>query len=103
MVGEPDGKASGIGLFKEVIVWRRLGPARAVRYVCFEDVGATGFCVQSADFLNLPLDPARVWQHEMQMLELLIEEEPSHRGSLHPTLAAAIEQHDADFQDMPGL
>jgi len=102
-MGEADRDGLGSGLFRQIVVWRRLGPARAVRYICFEDLSAFGFCVQSADFFTLPLDTATSRQHEAQMLELLIEEAPGRRSPLHPTLASAIKHHDAMFRDMPGL
>ena len=96
---EPGSDSVDAGLFRQIIVWRRLGPASAVRNVCFEDMGVSSFCVQSCDYFNLPFDPIVARQHDVQMLELLIEEEPGRRSSLYPTLVMAIERHDADFRD----
>lgn len=89
----------GAGLFRQIIVWRRLRLASAVGYVCFEELGASGFCVQSCDYFYLPFDPVVVRQHDVQLLELLVEEEPSHRSSLYLTPAMAIERHDVNFRD----
>jgi hypothetical protein len=88
-------------LYREIRVWRRLGPTRAVQYVCFERLVAPAFCVQSADFYDLPVSATAILQHSYRFLELFIEEAPSARCDWFSTLEAAIEQHDREFGSSP--
>jgi hypothetical protein len=63
-------------MFKAFDVWKRIEPARLIRYRCFEDMGTGKFCVQSADFYSIPVRPEQLMQSEKQFLELMIEESP---------------------------
>ena len=84
-------------LYKEVSVWRRLGPSRSVRYVCFEQLGKSLYCVQSADFYTVPISPNMVQEDAARFLELLTEEPPATRCAWFSTLEAAISEHDREF------
>ena len=84
-------------LYKEISVWRPLGPTQAVRYVCFEQVGKALYCVQSADFYTLPMSQKTAQEHASKLLELLIEEPPAARCTWFETVEAAINEHDRLF------
>lgn len=86
-------------MFKAIDVWKRINDSSVIRYRCFERITDGQFCVQSADYYYFPLDPKQIETLDRQFLELLIEESPDHRSSLHSTLEAAIAQYDQDFAD----
>lgn len=84
-------------IYRSVDVWKRLEESRLVRYRCFELIPGGGYCVQSADFYDLPIDPKQCALHDDQFLELLSEESPEVRSAPSPTLEEAIERHEAEF------
>jgi hypothetical protein len=84
-------------LYREIPVWRRLSTSSAVCYRCFEDLATHRFCVQSADFFQLPVTDERLRHHERQSIELFIEIEPTQRCDWFNSLEDAIQAHDADF------
>jgi hypothetical protein len=84
-------------MFKSFDVWKRIEPARLVRYRCFEDTNNGKFCVQSADFYNLPIQAERLIQLQRQFLELMIEESPFSRSGAFDTVEEAIARHDSEF------
>lgn len=85
------------GLFKEVMVWRRLDAVSAIRYACFQDLGNDKFAVQSADFFRLPLTDVPVHDLATQFAELFIETSPADRCSWFDSLGDAIANHDLEF------
>jgi hypothetical protein len=84
-------------LYRAIDVWRRLDGGRAVRYRCFEVLPDGGFCVQSADFYGGERRDDHAAMLDRQHVELLLEQAPDDRVRTHPTLEAAIEQHDKEF------
>jgi hypothetical protein len=68
-----------------------------VRYRCFEVLALGRFCVQSADFLSLPVETSRLELLERQYLELLGEAAPDEREQTHESLGAAIQMHQRAF------
>jgi hypothetical protein len=86
-------------MFKSFDVWKELAPERIVRYRCFEDSSTGKFCVQSADFYNLPFQTERLIQLEKQFLELVIEESPFTRSGAFDTVEEAIASHNSEFLD----
>jgi len=84
-------------LFKSIDVWRRRDDQTLVRYRCLQLLPDGGYCVQSADFYHQPPSEAQQQNLDRQFLELLAEQSPDERDSLHPTLEGAIEAHDKEF------
>lgn len=84
-------------LLREFHVWRHSGVGSAVRYVCFENLSVGRFCVQSADFFRLPVDPGLLRQHERPLVELFLEQSPQDRCAWFASIEAAIKAHDHDF------
>jgi hypothetical protein len=84
-------------LYREIRVWKRLSAGSAVCYRCFEDLATHRFCVQSADFFQLPVDDKKLRYHERQSVELFIEIELTGRCDWFNSLEEAIKVHDADF------
>jgi hypothetical protein len=58
------------------------------------------FCVQSADFYNLPIQNERLVQLDKQFLELMIEESPIVRSGAFDSVEEAIAHHDSEFLDI---
>ncbi len=85
-------------LYKSIDVWRKKDSNTLIRYSCFEVIPGKQFCVQSADFFNLPLSEDRVKNLEKNFFELLCEQEPDIRGGTYPSLEEAISRHDQEFQ-----
>lgn len=54
-------------------------------------------CVQSTDFYDVSAELTQVRNHDQRYLELLSEEAPDLRSSLHPTIEQAIASHDEAF------
>ena len=70
-----------------------------MRYRCFQSVETQKYVVQSADFYRLPLDAKQCSNLDFQFHELLLEEDPFHRGGEYDSLEDAISAHDRDFCD----
>ena len=88
-----------MSIFKEVLVWKSIDNASAIRYFCFYDLVTEKYCVQSADFFNLPIDTKQIQQFEKQSIELFIESSPVERCEWFDSLAEAIEDHDKEFSN----
>jgi hypothetical protein len=88
-------------LFREVLVWRRLNDACAVRYTCFEDLAAARFAVSSADFFYLNDLASYALRHDRQKVELFIETPIRERCGWHASLTEAIAEHDTLFEGFP--
>ncbi len=86
-------------MYKHIIVWKRVSEVKAIRYVCFEDIVGSKFCVQSADFFYLPLDRIEAKWLDEQISELLIELDPGQRSGWFGSLVEAIAHHDKDFSN----
>ncbi|MFC5475095.1 hypothetical protein [Paraherbaspirillum soli] len=91
-----DGKAA-MDLFKEVMVWKRLGDTSAVRYCCLNDLKTDQYAVQSADFFRLPLEEQQFRNFQSQFAELFIEVSVHERCDWYDSLEDAIRAHDRDF------
>jgi hypothetical protein len=86
-------------LYEAIDVWRRLSPARVVRYRCFRNVSSGRYSVQSADFYNNPLDSQQAARMERQYMELMAEQAPDERADSFESVEAAIEAHERDFSE----
>jgi hypothetical protein len=85
-------------LFKVIDVWsRRHGGV--IRYRCFQLFPSGRFCVQSADFYNLPPAANRSEYLDRQFEQLLLEQSPDERAGAFSALEEAIAQHELDFAD----
>lgn len=88
-----------MNIFQEVLIWRSIDNKSAVRYFCFYSLSTEKYCVQSADFFNLPIDIKQVQQFEKQSIELFIESSPLDRCEWFYSLAEAIKDHDEAFNN----
>ena len=86
-------------LYRRHTIWRRTATDEAVRYVCFEALHESAFCVQSQDFYRLPVNRESHLQHADRAVELFIETDPFERSKSFPSLVEAIEESDADFEN----
>ena len=86
-----------MSLFQEIPVWKSIDNHSAVRYVCFLSFTSGKYCVQSADFFQLPIEPHLLQQFDRQIIELFIEVAPSERCDWFDSLSEAIEMHEKDF------
>jgi hypothetical protein len=84
-------------LYRLHSIWRRIGPGREARYVCFEDLREATFSVQSCDYWGLPLDRDVLRRHDEQAAELFIETDPHERSGSFPSLLEAVEAFDLYF------
>lgn len=82
-------------LYRYIPVWRRESKAVAL-YRCFEVVGV-GFSVQSKDYFSPGRHEDQSAQLERQFVELLFEQAPEERSGVHPSLEAAIQAFEEDF------
>lgn len=62
-------------------------------------LGEQRYCVQSADFIDLPLDEKRFNYLEQNRLELFVEDAPDERAGTFATLEEAIRAQDAEFSN----
>jgi hypothetical protein len=84
-------------MFTSIEVWKRVDERTAIRYQCFRSQGTGKYSVQSADFYQLPFDPARSSTLNKQHVELFIEQPPDARSGGFDTIEEAIAAHDNDF------
>jgi hypothetical protein len=86
-------------LYKEISVWKRVNDKVLLKYTCFHTLPENKYCVQSADFYNLPVDKTQIDYFFKQFIELLIEELPENRaGNLFNSLEEAISNHEIEFK-----
>jgi hypothetical protein len=85
-------------LFKAINIWERASENKVILYRCFELIGDTKFCVQSADYYSLPIDEKAVRDHELKFIELFAEESPNVRSQLYSSIPEAIEAFKKDFE-----
>ncbi|MCI0538650.1 MAG: hypothetical protein L0Z50_25870 [Verrucomicrobiales bacterium] len=78
-------------------VWKRLDNNGVIRYRCFRVLPDDKYCVQSADFYRLPLEPNTIQNMERQFLELLLQQAPDERAKTFASLEEAIANHDKQF------
>lgn len=86
-----------IQLFKEVMIWKSIDGASAVRYSCLNDLTTGKFAVQSADFFRLPLNLNSSNEFARQFAELFIETSPLVRCTWFDSLEEAVFHHDREF------
>jgi hypothetical protein len=84
-------------LYEAINVWKRISDTESVCYRCFKNIVTHRYCVQSADFYTLPLDPKQLASLELQHLELLMEQDPIERAGSFDSLVEAIKAHEAEF------
>lgn len=85
-------------LYKAIDVWKRNEEAQLVRYRCFQVLSTGKYCVQSADFYEVPTAVAKATDLERQFLELLRDASPDTRAGGFDSLEEAIANHDKYFQ-----
>ena len=86
-------------MYEHIEVWTRIASKLARRYRCFRLLESGSYCVQSADFIRLPLNQSHLAQLDCQFFELLIEEPPEQRSAVFSSLEAAIAAFDRAFDD----
>lgn len=84
-------------IYEQVDAWKRISESRVCRYRCFRVWPSGRYCVQSADFYNVPLDHVHAFSLQQQYIELLAEEAPDERAPMYDSLEEAIRAHDAEF------
>lgn len=85
-------------LYRYFEIYQKRGKSSIKRYVCFEVVGKKKFCVQSCDYIHLPIDDLQLRRLETQKYELFIEDLPDHRSKSFSTIKEAISKFDQSFQ-----
>ena len=97
---EADGRRIGM-LYERIDVCRRIPEKdEVVVYRCLRLLSGTGYVVQSADRIALPLSKSDLELHELRFWELLCEEAPEARSSPLSTLEAAINEFDREFENV---
>lgn len=84
-------------LYKLTNVFRRISAEKAIIYRCFELIPEGGFVVQSADWINLPVDSETMNHHERQLWALFCEEPPERRSVPYASIEEAIAAFDTEF------
>lgn len=90
-------------MYRAINVWKKLNETTAVCYRCFENLTNGKFCVQSADFFNLPIDETVSNQLDRQFIELFLDEYPDVRSDAYTSLEEAIRVHDLEFEEEQDL
>lgn len=68
-------------------------------YRCFQNLRTNRYCVQSADFIELPFDEEQFKQLDVDFIEHFCEEAPDQRADSYDDLSEAIRKHDLDFEE----
>ena len=84
-------------ILQEVMIWKRLSEAVAVRYWCLHDLQTDQYAVQSADYFRLPFDEKQFSYFEKQFVELFVEVPARERCDWFDSLREAIHAHDQEF------
>lgn len=84
-------------LYMEIMIWKAVDNASAVRYSCLRDLKTGQFAVQSADFFRRPLGVNPNEGFARQFAELFIEVPPHERCTWFDSLEEAIGQHEREF------
>lgn len=86
-------------MYEQIDVWKHTGPGEACRYRCFRVLQSNTYCVQSRDFVRLPLNSKRLAELDLQLYELFLEQPPDERSGTFASLEGAIAAHDRDFDE----
>lgn len=78
-------------------VWKKTDEKRAVRYLCFFDLSSKKYAVQNADFFYLPISSQRLFEADVNGIELFIDTSPLERCNWFDDLLEAVEDHDLVF------
>ena len=90
-------KMSDATLYRLINVFRRVGSEKAIIYRCFELISEGRFVIQSADWIQLPVNSETMSHHERQLWELFCEEAPEQRSVPYASIEEAIAAFDAEF------
>jgi hypothetical protein len=60
--------------YRQSFVWEPVNPAKAIRYVCYEDLRSCKFCVSSGEVLTTPHDAATLSFHAVNQAEHFVAE-----------------------------
>ena len=76
--------------YRSIDVWKRTEDGKALRYVCFELLGESNYCVQSIDVYDNPRKESNAKYLDNLFTELFIEEAPECRSELFDSLEEAV-------------
>ena len=85
-------------LYREILVWQRVGSRSVACYRCLQRLSDGLFCVQSKDLFHLPASEKQRQDLASQFVELLVEEDPVSRSGGFASLEDAIRAHELYFQ-----
>ncbi len=85
-------------LYRKLDVWKKGGDDVVIIYSCFHDLASNKYCVQSADFYNIPITSKQIEEFKRQEVELFLDVAPDKRSPLFDTIEEAIYEHDKEFQ-----
>jgi hypothetical protein len=88
-------------LYQELIVWRRVDDATAVRYRCLRSFATNQYSIQSVDFYRVPYDRKSASDWDAQFVELFCESDPAERAGAFDSVEEAIAAHERDFGPPP--
>ena len=60
--------------YRQSFVLEQVSPAKALRYVCYEDLRSGKFCVSTGEVLTVPQDAETLTFHAVQQAEHFIAE-----------------------------
>lgn len=60
--------------YRQSYVLEQVSPAKAIRYVCYEDLRSGKFCVSTGEILTVPQDVETLTFHAVQQAEHFIAE-----------------------------
>ncbi|WP_054995774.1 MULTISPECIES: hypothetical protein [Pseudomonas syringae group genomosp. 2] len=83
--------------YSSQVVWKRIDENQAVRYLCFYDLISKKYAVQNAEFFYVPVSKERLFEADMNALELFIDIDPAERCDWFEELLDAIKNHELDF------
>ncbi|MCU1752683.1 hypothetical protein [Pseudomonas sp. 6D_7.1_Bac1] len=79
------------------LVWKRVDETHAIRYLCFYDLSSKKYAVQNAEFFYLPISKERIFEADVNAIELFVDVDPSERCDWFDELAEALQDHDLNF------
>jgi len=85
-------------MYESIQVWVYVDESVAKRYNCFRRLSDGTYCIQSVDFIRLPIDKEQIYQLDAQFYELFIEVAPDERSRTYSTIEEAIRAHDREFE-----
>ncbi len=86
-------------MYKLTYVFDRIDSTEVKRYVCLENLDTKKFCVQSCDYIQIPLDTKKMYDLDYIFFDLFADRVIEENNNFFDSLKEVIAAFDSYFSD----